>query len=201
MSMYEENQQQERSLLRGIIGALLGALLGAVIWGVVGLVTLRVFAILGLALGLLVAKGYELFKGPEGAAKVVTVALCVILSVTLGETIFTVGMLHQEYKNLPQYINEALAEEGIDVSSLSEEDLQVVYSMLPTEKDFITEALQDPEMREESISNLGQSLLFAVLGAGAYIYSLSRKNDQAPEAVTAPEAEQPEAEESGDDAA
>lgn len=174
MEQIENNKQG--SILRGLIGALLGAIIGGVLWGLIGILTQQVFMVAGVGLGLLVAYGYTLFKGREGAAKIVIVALCVILAVVLGEGLYNVGMIEQEYKAMPQYAREYLDEAGYNVGAMSEENLQMFYDMLiPAKDEFYQEYLNDEEWRANALKNLGQALLFAALGAVGVIIGLGQK--------------------------
>ncbi|MBQ7850113.1 MAG: hypothetical protein IJ343_10355 [Clostridia bacterium] len=183
MEQYEINRKPAQgSILRGLIGALLGAILGGVLWGVIGILTQQVFIVAGLGLGFLVAGGYTLFKGREGAAKIVIVALCVILAVVLGEGLYNVGMIEQEFRAMPQYVREYLQEEGYNVASMSEETLQMFNSMLiPSRDEFYLDYLHNADWQSNAVTNLGQALLFAALGAVGVIISLGKKNKETPE--------------------
>ena len=180
MEMYNVETEKQGSVLRGLVGALIGAVLGAAVWGVVGILTQRVFSLLGFLLGFLCAKGYELLKGREGVAKIVIVILCVILAVVLGEAIFAVGTFHQMYV---ESIDELAAEYmmyGIDLKSILENSPEEAYEkyIMFTEADMFKMVLEDPEFWSESFKNLAQALLFAAIGAVVVIIDMNKKKQQ-----------------------
>ncbi len=74
---------KEGSTARGLIGALIASVVSAVIWAVIGILTDRVFALVGFGIGLLICFGYDLFKGKTGWIRAVIVAICVILPLLL----------------------------------------------------------------------------------------------------------------------
>jgi len=144
MEMYNVETEKQGSVLRGLVGALIGAVLGAAVWGVVGILTQRVFSLLGILLGFLCAKGYELLKGREGVAKIVIVILCVILAVVLGEAIFAVGTFHQMYVESIDTAASELEMYGIDLKKLLEENPAEAYDKyLYTEAEMFKMALED----------------------------------------------------------
>lgn len=84
----EQDQQQQKqaddgNYVTGTIGAILGMLIGAVAWGFV-LAAGYLASLVGLAMGWLSAKGYDLLKGKQGKGKVVILIVCVLLGVVLG---------------------------------------------------------------------------------------------------------------------
>jgi len=179
MEMYNVETEKQGSVLRGLVGALIGAVLGAAVWGVVGILTQRVFSLLGILLGFLCAKGYELLKGREGVAKIVIVILCVILAVVLGEAIFAVGTFHQMYVESIDTAASELEMYGIDLKKLLEENPAEAYDKyLYTEAEMFKMALEDPEFWSESFKNLAQALLFAAIGAVVVIIDMNKKKRQ-----------------------
>lgn len=179
MEMYNVETEKQGSVLRGLVGALIGAVLGAAVWGVVGILTQRVFSLLGFLLGFLCAKGYELLKGREGVAKIVIVILCVILAVVLGEAIFAVGTFHQMYVESIDTAASELEMYGIDLKKLLEENPAEAYDKyLYTEAEMFKMALEDPEFWSESFKNLAQALLFAAIGAVVVIIDMNKKKQQ-----------------------
>lgn len=196
MEQYEINDQPKQgSILKGFVGALLGALLGGILWGLIGFLTQQVFVIAGFGLGFLVAGGYNLFKGRKGVPMIIIVVLCVILSVVLGEALYNFGMLEQEYKRMPEYVREALAEEGFNVETMADATLQMFYDMsIPTKEEFYRECLMDATWQADAFKNLGQALLFALLGAAGVIFSMSKKDEaqQSSGAVAADDGLRPE---------
>lgn len=189
MEMYNVETEKQGSVLRGLVGALIGAVLGAAVWGIVGILTQRVFSLLGILLGFLCAKGYELLKGREGVAKIVIVILFVILAVVLGEAIFAVGTFHQMYVESIDTAASELEMYGIDLKKLLEENPAEAYDKyLYTEAEMFKMALEDPEFWSESFKNLAQALLFAAIGAVVVIIDMNKKKQQ-----PLPAGEQPEA--------
>lgn len=76
--------KKEGSTVRGLIGALIGAFLGAIPWAVVlyfGYIT----SLVGVVIGFCIKKGYELFGGKQGTAKLIIMLVLVIPTVILGE--------------------------------------------------------------------------------------------------------------------
>lgn len=161
-------EENHGSIGRGLIGALLGAIIGGLLWGVVGILTQRVFALLGLALGFIIAKGYDLLKGREGAAKIVIISLCVILAVVLGEAVYYVGSFEMEYAKLPEYIAEEL-----DVPQA------ILKTFIPSKEEFYQSVLQDDEFKDAVVQDLLQALFFAAIGAVGVIANLVKKKEPA----------------------
>jgi len=183
---YGMEQQQEGSILRGLLGALIGAILGAVIWGAVGLLTQRVFSLIGILLGFLTAKGYELLKGRDGVVKIVIVVICVILSVVLGEAIYNGGMIHQAYLEKLESDIAYYKTFNIDVQAMIETNPTLAYSeYLYTEKEVFEMYLTDKEYLADAGKNLVTALLFAAIGAGAVIVDMAKKKQQTPVTASA----------------
>ncbi len=201
---YSMDRQQEGSVLRGLLGALIGAILGAVIWGAVGLLTQRVFSLIGVLLGFLTAKGYELLKGREGVIKIVIVVICVILSVVLGEAFYNGGMIHQSYLEKIEYDIEYYSTLNIDVRSMMETNPELAFSeYLFTEQEIFQMYLADKEYLADVVKNLASALLFAAIGAGAVIVDMAKKKQAsaaAPVISDQAEPDQPEQTDSSDSA-
>ncbi|MBR7122013.1 MAG: hypothetical protein IKC95_00930 [Oscillospiraceae bacterium] len=84
----EQSQQKQTdadtgSYFNGTIGAILGMLIGAVAWGFV-LAAGYLASLVGLAMGWLSAKGYDLFRGKQGKGKVAILIVCILVGVLLG---------------------------------------------------------------------------------------------------------------------
>lgn len=178
-------QENKGSVLRGLLGALIGALLGAIVWGVVGILTQRVFSLLGILLGFLTAKGYELLKGRDGVIKIVIVIVCVVLSVVLGEAIYNAVSLHQVYMDGVEEVAAELATYGIDLKTLLKENPAEAYDKyLYTELEMFQTWLSEKEVQSDLIKGLGQALLFAAIGAVAVIVDLSKKKQAEAPSIT-----------------
>lgn len=145
-------EESTGSYLTGTLGALIGSAIGAVAWAIV-LNMGYVASLVGLLIGWLAEKGYNLLKGKQGKAKVLILILVVIFGVLLGNfladviTLFSMisggelpGML---YGDIPGVIMELLA--------------------------------TDAEYRGATISNVLIGLLFAGLG----VFALLRKAGKA----------------------
>ncbi len=72
------------SYARGAAGALLGAAGGALAWALLYVVTGRIYALVGLLMGFLANKCYDLFRGKQTTGKIVILVIAVILGVLLG---------------------------------------------------------------------------------------------------------------------
>ena len=136
-----EKENRTGNYFTGLIGALLGAAIGAVLWAVV-LYFGYVASIIGLAVGFLAEKGYNLFRGKQGRGKVLILILAVIFGVVVG--------------NL-----------GADVIALvqmiaSGELVDYVYADIPLL--MLVVLLEDPEYLMYVLGNMGLGLLFAGLG-------------------------------------
>ena len=139
----EENEKENRTgnYLTGLIGALLGAAIGAVLWAVVlyfGWVT----AIVGLAVGFLAEKGYNLFRGKQGRGKVVILILAVIFGVI-------VGNFGADVITLAQMISAG------ELEGFVYGDIPLLILMI---------LVEDAEYMMATLRGLGMGLLFAGLG-------------------------------------
>lgn len=148
----EEHQaRQLGSYLTGSVGAFLGASLGAVVWALVLLVG-WVASIVGLLIGWLADKGYDLLKGKQGKGKVVILILAVIFGVVAG----TIG---SDVITLVGMINDG------DMFGMTYGDIPAFLLLLFTE---------DPEYRSATLGNMGMGLLFAALGVFAFLHKTSQ---------------------------
>ena len=139
----EEQDKQERTgnYFTGLIGALLGSALGAVLWAVV-LYFGYVASLVGLAIGFLAEKGYNLLRGKHGKGKIVILIIAIILGVLIGN--FGADVI-----TLVSMINAGELEE-------------VVYGDIPFLILFVL--VEDPEYLTYVLGNIGMGLLFAGLG-------------------------------------
>lgn len=148
----EENNTQRKeeatgSYLTGLLGALGGSVLGAVVWAIV-LNLGYVASVVGLLIGWLAEKGYNLLKGKQGKAKVVILILAILVGVLLGtvggDVITLVGMMNDG--ELPGF----------------------VFADIPWFLATMWE--QSPEYRSGMISNIALGLVFAAVGVYAIIH-------------------------------
>lgn len=146
----EETRREEDTgnYFTGFLGALLGSAVGAVLWAVV-LYFGYVASLVGLAIGWLAEKGYNLLKGRQGKGKIVILVIAVIIGVLLGN--FGADVI-----TLVQMINAG--EMGI-----------MTYGDIPML--ILLVLLEDAEYLTATLSNIGMGLLFAALG----VWSLLRR--------------------------
>lgn len=142
-------QQQEEdtgSYVQGFVGALVGSALGSVVWAIV-LYLGYVASLVGLLIGWLSNKGYDLLHGRQGKGKVVILILALVLGVVLGTIIPDVI-----------FLSEALS--AGELPGLSFADIPSI---------ILDTFANDAEYRGAVISNIALGLLFAGLGAFALI--------------------------------
>ena len=144
----DENRKKETkgSYGTGLLGALLGSAVGAVLWAVV-LSMGYVASIVGLAIGWLAEKGYNLLKGKQGKAKVAILIIAVIFGVVLG------NFLSDAF-----YLATMIAEEG--VYSYGDIPMLILYLLIG-----------DSEYLTATLGNILMGLVFAGLG----VFALLRK--------------------------
>lgn len=148
-----ENRREEitGSYGLGLLGALLGAALGAVVWALI-LLSGYVASIVGLLIGWLADKGYDLLKGKQGKGKIVILIIAVIFGVVAGT--FAADAI-----SLAQMI------EAGELLGWEVRDIPLIILML----------FEDPGYVTGILSNIGMGLLFAALG----VFSLLRKTNKA----------------------
>ena len=139
----EENEKQTRTgnYFTGLIGALLGSAIGAVLWAVV-LYFGYVASIIGLAVGFLAEKGYNLFRGKQGRGKIVILILAVIFGVI-------VGNFGADVIALAQMISSG------ELEGFVYGDIPLLILMI---------LVEDAEYMMATLRGLGMGLLFAGLG-------------------------------------
>jgi len=136
------------SYFTGLIGALLGSAIGSVVWALV-LNLGYVASLVGLLIGWLAEKGYNLLKGKQGKAKIIILIVAIVLGVLLG----TVG---GDAMTLLDMMNSG------ELPGFSAADIPWFIATMWAES---------PEYRSGMISNIGMGLLFAALG----VYAILRK--------------------------
>lgn len=92
MENSQRAQEDTGSYAMGLLGALCGAALGAVLWAVV-LNIGYVASVVGLVIGWLAEKGYNLLHGKQGKAKVAILIVAIVFGVLLGTFAAEVFML------------------------------------------------------------------------------------------------------------
>lgn len=150
MRQKEQTRKEEDtgSYFQGTVGAFLGATLGAVVWAVV-LYFGWVASLVGLLIGWLSEKGYNLLKGKQGKGKVVILIFAILFGVLLGTIAPDLVVLVQMIASGELY--------------------NVGYGDIPLF--LLTILLEDPEYRGAVLGNIAMGLLFAGLG----VFALLRK--------------------------
>lgn len=138
--------------LTGTIGAFLGAAVGSVLWAVV-LYMGYVASVVGLAIGFLAEKGYNLLKGRQGKAKVFILILAIIFGVLLGNF-------------ASDAITLATMISGGELPGFGYVDIPALIVVL---------LLGEAEYLSTTIGNILMGLLFAALG----VFSLLKKAGRA----------------------
>lgn len=147
-----ETRKQEAtgSYALGLVGAVAGSAIGAVLWAVV-LNLGYVASLVGLVIGWLAEKGYNLLRGKQGKGKIAILIIAIILGVCLGTF-------------------------GADVFTLAdmikEGETYLTYSEIPDALMMLL--MEDPEYRAAVITNILMGLLFAGLG----VFALLRKTSK-----------------------
>ncbi len=152
----QANQQKAEdnagSYLTGTLGAFLGAVLGAVVWALV-LTLGYLAALVGLLIGWLADKGYDLLRGKQGKGKVVILIFAIIFGVVLGTFAADAIALGKLILN-----NELFGSTLADIPKL-------IIRLLLTNEEYV----------RVTLGNMGLGLFFAVLG----VFGLLRKTGKA----------------------
>lgn len=149
-----EQEQSQRdadagNYAMGLLGALGGAVLGAVVWAIV-LNMGYVAALVGLLIGWLADKGYDLLKGKQGKLKVVILIVAIIIGVVLG-TLGGYGLMLAEM--------------------ISEGQIYLSYADIPL---ALIALIGEPEVLSEFGTNVLMGLLFAGLGVFSIVMQASK---------------------------
>lgn len=154
--LIQEQEQAQRdadtgNYLTGLLGALGGAAIGAVVWAIV-LFSGYVASLVGLLIGWLADKGYDLLKGKQGPLKIVILIVAIVFGVVLG----------------------TFAADAISVVQLiQEEQTFLTYGDIPG---FLLALFaENEEYRGAVIANLLQGMLFAALGVAVLLIQANKK--------------------------
>lgn len=115
-----ENRKQEAkgSYGTGLVGALIGAAIGAILWAFV-LNMGYVASLVGLVIGFLAEKGYNILQGKQGKGKVPILIVSIVVGVLLGTfgadvitlaSMIGAGETYLTYAEIPGYLMALLAE-------------------------------------------------------------------------------------------
>ncbi|MGM9605406.1 MAG: hypothetical protein ACI3XG_10120 [Faecousia sp.] len=136
----------------GLLGALVGSALGAVVWAIV-LSIGYIASVVGLLIGFLAEKGYDLCRGKQGKGKIVILIFAVIFGVLLGN-------LGAEAYDVFRLIRSG------ELAALAVGDIPLLISAL---------IMEDPEYRVYILKNVLMGLLFAALGVFALLRQAGSK--------------------------
>lgn len=148
----QRKEEDTGNYITGLLGALAGSALGAIAWAAV-LSLGYIASVIGLLIGFLAQKGYDLAHGKQGRGKVVILILAVIFGVLLGNlgsdafTCFT------------------MIQDG-ELPGLATGDIPLLIWLMLTE---------DAEYRGYFVKNVLMGLLFAALG----VFALLRQTGKA----------------------
>jgi len=146
-----ERAEEKGSYLTGFIGALIGAAIGAALWA--GVYYMGYMAsIVGLVIGVLAERGYNLFKGRKGGLKVAILILLVIAGVAA-------GTLAGEWLTLYK-----MMQDGEIMGYTTGELLPLLIDLIEEEEAFTT-----------FIKNIGVGIFFAALGVFALLRKTARE--------------------------
>lgn len=137
----ENHEKKEGSYASGALGAALGGLLGSILWAVV-LSIGYVASVVGLVIGWLSGKGYDLLHGKQGKGKVVILAVAVILGVLLG----------------------TLLSDGIALASMIGSGELEGFAVADIPGIILFSLQNNSEYRAGTLANMAMGLVFAGLG-------------------------------------
>lgn len=155
VALEEENARRlaedSGNYITGTLGALIGALLGAAVWALV-LNGGYVASLVGMLIGFLAEKGYNLAKGKQGKGKTFVLILVTILAVVLG----------------------TFGSDAIEIAKLLAEGSLPGFGIADIPMFILALWADNPDYRSAVISNLGTGLLFAALGVFVVIRNSAR---------------------------
>lgn len=151
----EEEQTRKEAdtgnYLTGAIGAFLGATVGSVVWAVV-LYLGYVASIVGLLIGFLAEKGYNLLKGKQGKGKIAILILAIIFGVLLGN-------VASDAISLASMISAG------ELPGFGYADIPAMFLLLMTDGEYLAAT--------------GGNILMGLLFAGLGVFSLLKKTNRA----------------------
>ena len=127
-------QKAEGSYLTGAVGALIGAAGGAVAWALLGMLG-YISALVGLLMGFLADKCYDLFRGKRGYGKLAILAVSVIAGVFAG--------------TYAAYVAEGVKELGLSIADSMK---------------FINLAIENDLLKDDFTKDCVMGIIFAALG-------------------------------------
>lgn len=152
LSNEQRASEDTGNYVTGLLGALLGSALGAVVWAIV-LSIGYIASVVGLLIGFLAEKGYDLCRGKQGKGKIVILIFAVIFGVLLGNL------------GAEAYDAYSLILSG-DLAALAVGDIpRLIYVLI----------MENPEYRAYILKNVLMGLLFAALGVFALLRQAGSK--------------------------
>lgn len=149
---YEEEQQSpDTSYASGFLGALIGALIGSVAWAAI-FTAGYVSAWIGFLIGSLAEKGYTKMRGKRGPGKVIILVLVTLIGVVLGTLGGEIGSL-------------AVMIAAGELPGWGFGDIPMLVSLL----------LGEAEVLRIFLTNIGQGMLFALLGIAFILYRTGKQ--------------------------
>lgn len=142
----QRSQEDTGNYFTGFLGAMAGSVLGAVAWAIV-LSLGYIASVIGLVIGVLAQKGYDLCKGKQGKAKVVILIFAVIFGVLLGN----------------------IGAEFLTVFNLMQQGELPGLALSDAPWLILAVFLEDAEYRSAIIKNVLMGILFAGLGVFALL--------------------------------
>ncbi len=163
-------EPKKGSLPMGILGAALAAVIGAIPWAAM-LAMGYITSIVGILIGFLVSKGYDLLHGRQGRVKIAVVLFFVVLSVALGQV---AGDSYYASK----YYDEAKAGlKSYETMMYTKPEALVIY--------WTEDLWTSPEAVRATFGNFGMGVFFALLGSFGMFRQLARETaPQKPKKIT-----------------
>lgn len=153
MAGNEQRQLEDTgNYFTGFLGAMAGSVIGAVVWAIV-LSIGYIASVVGLLIGFLAQKGYDLCKGKQGKAKVVILIFAIIFGVLLGN----------------------IAAEFITVFTLMQQGELPGLTLNDAPWLILAVFLEDAEYRAGVIKNVLMGILFAGIGVFALLRRTGRQ--------------------------
>lgn len=146
-----DEAHESKNIGRGMLGAVIGAILGAAVWALVAYAG-YISALVGLLIGFLAKKGYELLGGKRCKAQIFIVAFASVLGVLIGTA---AGYLIMVYSELSQAGITFTFDQFIEVFAF---------------------VMQEPEVQIEIVKDLALGLVFGALGFAGLITGMAKEH-------------------------
>ena len=147
----EAANEKSNGVLIGAVGAICGGILGAIPWAIASYLG-WFFSAIGLLIGFLAGKGYDILRGKQCKAKAVIVTVVVIVCVILAELTSSVLVVQSVFKDEGAYLTIG---ESIEAFGFF---------------------MQDSEFNSAIVGNIGMGIVFAALGAWGTVADIFKAN-------------------------